>query len=224
MLAAVNVLAKNTKQAQISLKGLVKYMTSRSSGQRKTLRDYKYPNPEGKVQAVYYREARNAIADYHKHQHSPEWLRRQADIIDTNANAAAGQTQTRLHHNARVLRVYERYFSAKQFKVLKDLSLDLSFAGVRVSVYPDLHVREGNKEKIIKLDFNVDKPDEETIKIVTQAMFEAADRAGLGLSSSCVLYYDLSTGQIYKGARMGSRTRSDIEAACKNIAAIWGTI
>lgn len=220
----VNATVAKKQQIRISLKGLVKYMTSRSSVQRKTLSDFKYPNPEGKAQAGYYREARSAIVTYHRNQHIPDWLRRRADILAANASANSGQIRTRLNHNARALRAYERQFSGRQFTVLTDLALELTFAGVRVSVYPDLHVQEGGKEKMIKLDFNVGSPDDEGIKIVTQAMFEAAEGAGLGLPSSCVLYYDLSSGKIFKGARMGSRMLADIEAACLNIAAIWGTI
>ena len=199
-------------------------MTSRSSGQRKTLCDYKYPHPEGKAQAGYYRDARNAIARYHRNQCPPNWLKAQAELLAVNANAATGQRRTRLNHNARALRAYERYFSSKQLVVLADLPFELVFSGVHVTVAPDLHVQEDDREKIIKLDFTVQEPDRELIRIVTQAMFEASEMAGLHLTSSCVLYYDLSSGEVFKGARMGSRTRAEITSACQNIAAIWATI
>jgi hypothetical protein len=46
---------------KISLKGLAKFMTASPSAQRKVLRDYKYPKPEGEAQASFYRDARRDI-------------------------------------------------------------------------------------------------------------------------------------------------------------------
>jgi hypothetical protein len=85
-------------------------------------------------------------------------------------------------------------------------------------------VREGGKEKLVKLEFAEKDPDNEAIKIITQGMFEAALVDGLKLPSSQVLYVDVPRGVRYKAARLGARMRANIEAACQNIAAIWPTI
>ncbi len=209
---------------RISLKGLAKFMTGNSAKQRKVLRDYKYPDPEGHAQATYYREARDFIVSHHQSGHSPLWLPERAAILDTLASQSAGQTKVRLRNNARALREYANHFGKRTFKVLRDVNLGIEHAGVLVTFAPDLHIKEGEKEKIIRLDFTKEPPDDKTVKIITQAMFEAQATLGMGLPSAAVLYLDVPRGQTHKGARAGSRMRTEIEAACKNISALWDGI
>lgn len=83
---------------------------------------------------------------------------------------------------------------------------------------------ENKSEKIVKLDFNVDEPSSRVIKIISQAMYEAADVHALGLKSAAILYLDVPRGKVHRGARAGARLRHDIEAGCKNISAIWEQI
>ena len=209
---------------RISLKGLAKFMTSTPARQRKILKDYKYPDPEGFVQAIYYREARDFIVAFHRDGHDPTWLTSKAATISTLAASSTGQTKTRLKNNSRALREYATNFGRKKFEILHDINLEVSYFGVRVTVVPDLHVREGQTEKIIKLEFSKDLPEEKAVKIIGQALYEAQEVAGMGLTSSSVLVFDVARGQIHKGARAGARMRAEIEAACQNISSLWGGI
>lgn len=209
---------------KISLKGLAKFMTGSAASQRKVLRDFKYPDPEGRAQATYYREARDFIFAYHKNGHPRQWLEEMGRNLGSMAALSSGQTQSRYRHNARALHNYAEHFGNRVFEVLPSVSLNLSYDGVIVTVFPDLHVREKGAEKIIKLEFGKDAPDDRVVRIISQAMFEAQAEQGLGLSSSAVLVFDVPRGQVRHGARIGSRMRSDIEAACTNIAAIWDGI
>lgn len=206
---------------KISLKGLAKFMTATAAGQRKVLRNYKYPDPEGFAQARYYRESRERITAYHKNGHDERWLLSYASRLDTLAATATEGRRTKYRSNARALRGYAKYFGHKDFKILTNLSFDLEFGEVLVSVVPDLHVEAKGREKIIKLKFPKNKQDDKMIRIMTQAMFEAQSKVGMGLPSSGVLCFDVPQGKVHKGARVGSRTRNEIEAACANIAAIW---
>jgi hypothetical protein len=209
---------------KISLKGLAKFMTSNSTQQRKVLRDYKYPDPEGFAQATYYREARDFIVAYHRNGEEPAWLIERAMILDSFASGSTGQTKTRYKNNARALREYARFFAKKKFEVLNDINLSLSLAGVIISVVPDLHVREKDVEKIVKLEFTKDEPDDKLVRIISQAMYQAQSDAGMGLISSSVLYFDIPRGKIHKGARAGSRMQTELKAACENLSAIWDGI
>lgn len=209
---------------RISLKGLAKFMTAGAAAQRKILRDFKYPDPEGRAQAMYYREARDFIKAYHKHNRESSWLMEKSENLSLLSKAAVDQTKTRLAHNSRALREYERHFGEKEYEILEDLKLELIFSGVKISVYPDLHVREKDKEKIVKLEFSVEQPDAQIIKIISQAMFESASNHGLNLPSRNVIYLDVPRNTAYKGARVGARMRREIEAACENIKAIWDSI
>lgn len=206
---------------KIGLKGLAKFMTSNSAQQRKILRDYKYPDPEGLAQATYYREARDFIVAYHRNGQDASWLIERAMILDSFALQSTGQTKTRYKNNARALREYARFFAKKKFEVLSDVNLKLTLSGVTISIVPDLHVKEGEIEKIVKLEFTKDKPDDKLVKIVSQAMYEAQSGARMGLGSSAVLYFDIPRGKVYKGARVGSRMQSELTAACENLSAIW---
>jgi hypothetical protein len=83
---------------------------------------------------------------------------------------------------------------------------------------------EGNKKKIIKLEFSKIAPDPKMFKIISQCMFEAAQYAGMNLPSSSVLCFDVPRGKIHQGARLGARLAKDIESTCMNISAIWDSI
>lgn len=209
---------------KISLKGLAEFMAGSSAKQRRVLRDFKYPDPEGSAQAVYYREARDFITRYHQRRHAIQWLFDRSDQLEAIAAQSSRQTKTRYGNNARVLREYARNFGNRHFDILPKLPLGLTLEGVMVTVIPDLHVRENGIEKIIKLEFSIDTPDDKIVKIITQAMFEAQSEEGMGLRSSSVLYFDVRRGASHKGARVGSRMRGEMEAACKNISALWNGI
>lgn len=210
---------------QLSLKGLAKFMTASAAGQRKVLHDYKYPADEGQAQAKYYRDARNAIARYHKHKHPKSWLVQEAtDLLAASKAAPKPQIGTRLKNNARALKCYATHFPSALYDVLPDVNLALTFGGVQITVNPDLHVQEKGKEKLLKLEFAADEPDATVVKIISQAMLEAALDDGMGLTSGQVLYVDVPRGISHKGARLGAMMRRNIEASCQNIAAIWNDL
>ena len=52
----------------LTTNGVIKYLATTDAAQReKILRDYKYPDPEGDAQGMYYQPARDAIRKYHQH-------------------------------------------------------------------------------------------------------------------------------------------------------------
>jgi hypothetical protein len=206
---------------QIGLKGLAKFMTSSSLAQRKTLRDYKFPDREGEAQGKYYREARRFIPAFHQQGNPEGWLSHKANEARTLAQLRGGMSGIRLRNNSRALIEYERCWGAKSFQVLKNVSLALHFHDVRISVYPDLHVTENGIEKIVKFEFSADEPSGEVLKIMSQAMFEAALEGGLGLSGKGVLILDVPRKRLCRGAKAGSKLKREIEAACRTISDIW---
>ncbi len=74
------------------------------------------------------------------------------------------------------------------------------------------------------MEFAKDEPNSKLIKIISQALFEAQSGADMGLTSASVLYFDIACGKIHKGARAGSRILGEMEAACKNIVALWDSL
>jgi predicted RNA-binding protein with EMAP domain len=210
---------------KISLTGLAKFMTSGPAAQRKVVHDYRYPDEdEPKAMRLYYLEAVDSIKAYHLNKHPAAWLNEQAERIGDLAATVGGMTRSRLNNNARAVRQYAENFGARNFTILNDLKLALVFGSVRVTVIPDLHVREANKEKIVKLGFARTQPDGQLVKIVSQSMFEAYRTAEGAITSSNVLYLDVARGIEHRGARVGARLMTDIKAACENIEALWDTI
>ena len=210
---------------KISIKGLAKFMTATPSGQRKILRDFKFPDDnEPKAMRLYYGEAVDAIKAYHLKNHSRQWLLDQAELLADLGTSLGGMSTTRLRNNARGLRDYADNFSRRRFEIKPDLRLQLVHNNVRVSVVPDLHVVETGKEKIIKLDFARDEADELQSRIVSQFMFEAFRRTRGKITPASVLYLHVSSGLEHRGARVGARLLNDMRAACDNISALWDTI
>ena len=207
---------------KLNVRGIAKYIVASPAKQRKVLRDYKYPDPQGYAQAGYYRDAQEIIEAYHKANHEKDWLSDGAGRLQAEASAVVGQRATRLRSNATALRSYATYFGDKRFEVLAPLKLRMVVAGVVITAQPDLHVRERGRERIIKLELaKGQSPDE--LKIESQLLLQAADAMGLGLESADVLCYDCRSGAIYRG-RAGSRLNADIEAACQTIALVWDEI
>ena len=210
---------------KISIKGLAKFMTATPSGQRKILRDFKFPDDsEPKAMRLYYGEAVDAIKAYHQKKHAKQWLLQQADLLAELGTSLGGMSTTRLRNNARGLRDYSDNFYGRRFEIKPDLRLNVMHNNVRVSVVPDLHVVEGSKEKIIKLDFAKGEADELQSRIISQFMFEAFRRTIGKITPSSVLYLHVSTGSEHRGARVGARLLTDMQAACDNISALWSTI
>jgi len=208
---------------RISLKGLAKFITSNPSQQRKILRDFKYPDPEGGVQAVYYAEARDAIVKFHKNMKPKEWLEAQAQRLSEFAAQSDGRARARHRHNAVALYDYKENFGGRQYTVLQPPRIKLTYSGVIISATPDMYVEERGRQRLIKFEFNRNASDPRLAKIVTQAMYEAQAGEGIGLPSSAVLYLNIHTGETTK-AQTRSRLQQEIEDACQNIAALWDGI
>jgi hypothetical protein len=197
---------------KITVKGLAKFMTNGPASQRKVLRNFKFPKPEGFVQTIYYGEARRAIRDYHSKGNDPATLARAIEDLRVEADRATGQAQTRLEHNIRAVEGYLKHFANRRLTVLETPRLGYSHQNVAVGATPDLFVEEKGREKLIKL---------ELVKIILQVMYEAAVSNGIRVRPQDVIYLDASRAVQHKGAKVRARLTREIEAACENIEAMW---
>lgn len=200
-------------------------MTASSRQKRKILQDYKYLDPEGHVQIIYYKEARDAIKEYYANQHKLNWLYEQALLLKGMSAVYSGGRKTRYENNANAVISFAIHFAgSNKYTLLEDVTFLWDIGNVTIKVTPDLHVKKRNKEKFIRLEFQKKELSEEAIKIMCQTMFEVALANDFHVKSSDILLFDVWRGKIYKGARMGSRLKKEIEAACANIEAIWNTL
>lgn len=210
---------------KISVKGLAKFITSSPAAQRKVLRDYKYPDDdEPSAMRLYYKDATDRIQAYHQSGHGREWLRAKVSDIAELASLTPGRSGTRLRHNARALSLYERHFADRELEPQGQLWLRLNVGGVVITVSPDLYVLEKGKLKVLKLEFGKDEPSTQTVKVISQTMFEAAKGSVPGITSSSVLLLDVPRGVEHRGARAGAKMLREIEAACLSIESMWPDI
>lgn len=209
---------------EISMKGFVKYMTASPSQQRKVIRDFKYPDPEGRAQMLYYAEARSVVVAHHRRGLDSMWLIEQAGRLGELAAANSGATQVRLRNNSRALRDYARSFASRGFELLEDVRLSVRVDSVTISVVPDMHVRERGHERLIRVEFASTPADERVPRILTQLMWEAGREAGIVAKPTDVQVLECSSGGVHRGSSHGVRRAADIEAACRNLEAIWPTL
>lgn len=208
---------------ELSTRGVVRFALSGPAAQRKILRDYKFPDPEGAAQARYYRDTFRVISDYHRYKHATTWMDARADALDVMAKNAGGPIRTRLHSNAAAIREYQPLAPAKHYDVLPAARLALSAHGVRVRVSPELHVLDGNREMLIVL-LPGDKVTEDEARLHAQIVCEAADQAGLGISPRNVVALALRSGQQFSATSHRVRVRRELDAAMQNVAALWPSI
>lgn len=213
------------RKKRFTIKGLADYMASSAVKQRSIIRAYKYPDEdEAHAKVIYYREAREVVMAYHLARKNRQWLDAEASGLLAFAAASRGMTKVRLENNARAISDYARNFSGRQFEILPDVSLELIYGDVTITVRPDLHVRENGQEKIVKLEFAKDEPEKKVQDVISQGMFEAATAGNMNLGSKQVLYLDVARGKEHRGARLGAKLAKEIAASCANISSIWSAI
>ncbi len=210
---------------KLTLKGLAKYIAASPAAQRKILQDFKYPSAdEPFAMRVYYREATECLKNYITNGRSAEWLRQRAIQLAADRVGESAASASRRRQNARAVLLYERHFGGRHLEVLRTPRFRLNFHDVSVSVVPDLHVRDGIKARLIKLQFGGPRLPDPSIRVITQCMIEAANSSGYGLAPSSVIYLDLPRGVVHTAPRAGQRIRRDVRAACETISQIWESI
>jgi hypothetical protein len=98
------------------------------------------------------------------------------------------------------------------------------FEQVEVSATPDLYVEEEGVKKLIKLDFNQQRPRPGAIEIILKVMYEAAAANHLGVKPKDVVYLDVSRNEQYTGAKLNKSLKKEIDANLSIIQDMWPNI
>jgi len=170
---------------------------------------------------LYYKGATDRIRAYHRSGHDRDWLQARVKDLSERAHLTPGRAGTRLRHNARALSLYEKHFAHRTLEPQGQFHLRLDVGNVTITVCPDLCVIEKGKLKLIKLEFSEDEPSDETVKVISQGMFEATTARVPDLRSSSVVLLDVPRGAEHRGTRAGARRLCEIHAACKSIESLW---
>lgn len=208
----------------ISIRDFAEFVISGAARQRTILRRIKHPDEQSPLFYLYYSEARRLLREYHTNGHSKSWLQARADWFLAESKTAKPGKNIHLRNIARVLHDYHQYFAHRVFHPVGTIRLRYEHSSVLIKVTPDLYAKENGKLKIVKLEFGSNAIDPEMGKIISQIMFEATQRTGISISAKDILVFDISRGDVVRGARLGSVRKKNIEAVCANIEAIWPTI
>lgn len=209
---------------KIGVRDFAEFMISGPARQRSILKRIKYPDHGSRLFFLYYADARRILREYHFQKKSKDWLELKGRRFLSLSMTGSDGKNTQNKNIARVLLDYHRHFADKKYDVLESIGLKYEHGEVIIKVTPDLHVNERKSEKILKFEFAKKPMNPDMVKTISQIMYESCELGGLHLSSSNILYLDISRGLAIKGARVGSRRVADIEATCDTITDIWPKI
>jgi hypothetical protein len=208
-------------------KSAADFMLASAARQRTIIRDSKFPKlKDGKMkpQIVRYSEARAAIRDYHEAGNDITVLLTAVERLTKKKADDPNKDAARLDDNIRAINTYMKYFSKNPFTVLTTPKPIYRFEQVEVSATPDLYVEENGVKKLIRLDFNQQKPREEAVDIVMKVMYEAGSEAQLGVKPKDVIYLDVSRQVQYTGKKLNKGLKKNIDAALATIQDMWANI
>lgn len=212
---------------RISVKVLADFMLASDARRRSIIRDSKFPklkDGKPKPQIVRYSEARAAIRDYHGSRNDINILLTEVEKLIKKKAEHPEKDPARIDDNIRAIKAYIAHFSKNAFVVLTTPRPVYGSGGVEVSATPDLYVEENGVKRLIKLDFNQQKPRERAIEIILKVMHEAASLQQLGIKPRDVLYLDVSRRTRHTGAKLNKSLTKDIDAALATIQDMWANI
>jgi len=212
---------------RITVKVLADYMLSSALRQRTLVRDSKFPklkDGKPKPQIVRYSETRAAIRDYHESGNDIAVLLTAVERLTKKRAEHPEKDSGRIDDNVRAIKAYIAHFSKNKFTVLKTPRPIYFYEQVEVSATPDLYVEENGTRKLIKLDFNQQKPKDDAVKIMLKVMYEAAASAQLGVKPKDVVYLDVSRKEQHTGAKLNTSLKKQIDAALATIQDMWVNI
>jgi hypothetical protein len=212
---------------KISVKVLADFMLAGDARRRAIIRDSKYPrlkDGKPKPQIVRYGEVRSAIREYHRSGNDINVLITEIEKLTKRKAEHPEKDASRIDDNIRAIKAYMAHFSKNEFSVLTTPKPIYQFGEVKVSATPDLCVEENGAKKLIKLDFNQQKPKAGSIEIILKVMYEAAFTGQLGVRPRDVVYLDVSRQEHYNGAKLNEKLKKDVDAALATIQDMWTNI
>src|ERR1700744_659413 len=99
--------------AKLSMKSLAPFMTAGESLRRTILKNSKIPR-QAQIIIIQYRDAINAIRDYHESGNDPASLVKSIDKLRKKATGASKQTEARINNNIRAIERYVHNFGMNQ--------------------------------------------------------------------------------------------------------------
>ena len=225
---------KVKNEPKITVNKLGEYLVASSTRQRKILETIKYPKDEGGQWGFVHSDAREALKRYFvsgfDDSHIVECINKLKDSIGTDSEKNYYQSSILLLEKALDSRSEE--LKSFEFELYSPKKEYLNIEGVSVSVYPDLLVKSHNRGKdyVGALKIHLTKNSElnqESGKFIATILHKYTTEfflTDLHIKTDLHISYDVISDNIIKCPLSVKNRWKEIEAGCKNIAAIWKTI
>jgi hypothetical protein len=224
-----------SKPPRISANKLAEYMVARSARQRVILHDQKFPSD---FKGMYYREAAEAIAScIASNLEDVDVLANQIAILGQSTAAKIG-TRRRIEANIDAIETFQAMLddvalSGASPRLGANSADRLTIQGVEISVRPEIILTSNGKKGTplvggLKLHFPKTFSLGQDAAGYVSAMLQEWCRQSLQEEGSphgpYCLVIDVGAKQAWPGVKSTAARMKDIEAACRNIAALWPSI
>jgi hypothetical protein len=203
------------------MRGLAEVASAKPARKQAVLKRFKFPKSEESVgRSNYYVKALSAIKRHHKGDATAV----NAILSDLLAEAATEtdlRRKAKLKNNHRAISDYLRQFGNRRFQIKPGKKFYYATKDVLVGAHPDLVVEEDGDLLLLKLNLGKEDFNGGVCALLLHVLYEAAQDQGLAIKPTSVECLQTSSGSRVVGPRRGFGPKSEIDAACREVAAIW---
>lgn len=148
-----------------------------------------------------------------------------AALIDARAQIQRIRVASRRMHCTRVLEQFvQSEHAARGLKPITLKRITAFMHDVELRLSPDLWALEGEEERVIYFNANVEPQDAELAKKTLEIAHWLLEQHDSGIKPEQIELIDLSTGVLHKVRKCRARTIRDLEENAKLIGSLWPTI
>ena len=202
-------------EIRISARAFAEFVFGSPSKKSATVRGILRPrSPETQIPRRYYARAIRIIRSYHKNGNSQDYLRDELRKLGEKWQATeTRQSRTQLGMNLMAIEAYMRLFANRTWRITPCPRIHYSSKSVRISATPDLAVKDEKGIHLIKLGVRKEKEIEDVVRLMLRVIYQACE-GQVEIAPEDIAYFDVSTGEVIRGAQADLRLARTIEGGC----------
>lgn len=209
----------------LSFNGVVKVLSASSAKDREDLiRDYKYPEPEGKAKGYYYGIARDTIRKYHAANNDCGVVDTSLEAVQSLYKEANAAKMSKLDNNIRVARAYMRHFGDKKYVPQDAPKIIADCEGVSLRMRPDFLAAEGKRTRIVRYEFSQKGATNDEIQFSLQMLAFYARAAGVEVQNSDCQLLIVADGTVKTLSGVSTRFEPKLKSAMREVRRIWADL
>src|SRR5579871_162022 len=209
----------------LTLNGVIKVLAATSAIERENiLRDFKFPDPEGKAQSHYYQPARDLIRRYHESGNDLTVFQEGLRVLEASYAGTTYHGQLKIENNIRVVRAYQGYFGKRKFEPLTHQPVSLTVEGVLLSLRPDMLAKEKSRLCVLRYAFGKDGASTGEMRYSPQMLHFYARQAKLDVANSDCQLLVVADGTSKRCTGVMSRFEARLRGEMRVVKALWPMI